>query len=630
MTQDGADAGAVAVASDNLRRLHFGAARVFDRRSNHPIIRILGQRLEDGTGRYSGERDPLAGGQSGLASKQSTLPRVPDRRSDAWLGRNPGQIAPAKPGQCVKAERDWTGGMPQQQLQREAVIDEPTGGNHEFDDFATAVDPAQCGNQLGVLDGLTARETDAKRRRRRHWTRAHTAHDRSLTEKWGPSCRVPGGSLDRPFARLSSWTMGLCDSLFRHQDSDRILLRFRCRGLVRRSPVLLAGIALLLALAGCSNEGQDQVHLIVGTSWRGPGIQTLRRELLAAASELGPVTVEVRSFSNEGLHDVLLHSQPRTGQGSLDLAIVPDQWIAELAQRDLLVELPAGLLEPLQQQLVGQAVIAVTIAERAFAFPLSAEVPALVYDPTSFPSPPRTIDELIDAPLPPAVLSFACDLQRPEFVMPFITSLHDMRNDAEGLSRSIGAAMGDAIQRLSRGWRAAGTWRAFQGDDVESLQVQMFAEHRLASFIAGPWLLPALENIGRPFLIIPIPGFAGAPNPARALVSYQCAVVNRQSQWADLALALGARLLRSDVNVRINRASGRLPVLLATYNAQRDDSSSNAFGFLRALDEGQPTGVPPSSDVLKRLGELLANLANRTEPPTPDELRALFQPEGTP
>jgi len=419
-------------------------------------------------------------------------------------------------------------------------------------------------------------------------------------------------------------------SLSCHHATDRTIPGLGSRGVASRSRLTCAVAVIVLTASACGSREQGQAHLTVGTSQRGAGIQALRRELLAAASELGPVTVDIRPFSNEGLRDALLRSQPRAGQGALDLAIVPDSWIAELVQRDLPVELPTGMLEPLQQQLVGQALLAVTIEGRAFAFPLSAEVPALVYDPTSFPSPPHTIDELLDAAMPPGVLSFACNLQRPEYVAPFIASLHGAMSDPEGLPRWTDEALGDTIQRLSGAWRAPGSWRAFHGDDIESLQLQMFAERRLASFVSGPWLLPALEITGRSFHIIPIPGFSGAPNLARAPVSYQCAVANRQSQWPDLALALGARLLRSDVNVRINRASGRLPVLLATYNAQRDDSSSQSFGFLRALAEGQPTGRSSSTDVLKRFGQLLATLANRTEPPMPKELHLLFPPGVTP
>jgi arabinogalactan oligomer/maltooligosaccharide transport system substrate-binding protein len=383
-----------------------------------------------------------------------------------------------------------------------------------------------------------------------------------------------------------------------------------------RAALLVAATAL-----GCRESSDRPAELLVGTTWVGRGAETLNQELIGVAHELGPVSIELRLFSPTGLADYLLRSQPAREEGSLDLVVVPNDWLGQLFERDLICELPASRIDTMQQRLVRQALLAVSDREQVLAYPVSAEVFALVYDPDRFPSPPRTMDELLAAPLPPGVLPFAINVLSPSQLTPLVSSFQGSLLDRNGDFVWRDDALLAVLGRFGGLWRLPGAWNTCRGNDPESLQLQLFNEGKLASFVAGPWLLEALEAAGRPFAVMPIPPFAGSPNPARALVGYQCAAVLRDSRWVDLALEVGARLLDSTTNERLNRSTRRLPVLLSSYSTKRAMTAAGTVGFLRALEGGQ--ALPPSanwSEEFQRVGDRLQRLRAHARPPTPEEL----------
>jgi len=386
-----------------------------------------------------------------------------------------------------------------------------------------------------------------------------------------------------------------------------------------RSPtaaaVLVAAASLLLV--ACGGSGESVASLQVGTFWSGQAAQALNRELIRISRNLGPVTIEVRTFSVAALSDYLSRPQPFAEREPLDLAIVPHDWLGQLSQREIIAELPSERSQLLRQKLVAQALLAVSEGDRVFAYPISAEVLALVYDPTIFPHPPRTVDEILSTRFPRGTLSFALDISNPNALAPLVGSLQGGLIDREGNLVWRPDVVMATLERLRPAWGDVGGWQAFRGGDLESLQVQLYAEGKLASFVAGPWLLEALEKSGRPFAVMPIPGFAGAPAPARALVGYQCVVISRESRWGDLALEVGAQLLREETNETINRATRRLPVLLRSYESKQAMVTAGSFGFLRALEQGQfVPGTPHWSEEIQHAQQQLKSIASHEEPPT--------------
>jgi arabinogalactan oligomer/maltooligosaccharide transport system substrate-binding protein len=366
----------------------------------------------------------------------------------------------------------------------------------------------------------------------------------------------------------------------------------------------------------CRERGDTPAELAIGSSWTGQGASALNQELLRAVGDLGSVAIDLRLFSATGLNDYLLRSQPTASPGALDLVVVPNDWLVQLSERDLLAEIPLARVEALQERLVRQALLAVSDDDRVLAFPVSAEVLALVYDPGRFPSPPQTLDEILRAALPAGVQPFALNVLSPAHVAPLVTSFQGALLDRDGNFVWRDADLLAVLERLAPLWRVPGAWEACRGNDPESLQLQLFNDGKLASFIGGPWLLEALEASGRPFAVMPIPPFADSSNPAQALVGYQCIAVMRETAWVDVALEVAARFTDEAANEAINRATRRLPVLLASYQSRRAMTSAGTVGFLRALEAGQ--AFPPTaswSEGLQRVEGRLQRLRTLTRPP---------------
>jgi maltose-binding protein MalE len=386
----------------------------------------------------------------------------------------------------------------------------------------------------------------------------------------------------------------------------------------------------LAALPSCGwGEADHRVRLTVGTYWGGAAAEALQRELLGISAEIGDVTIDVRTFTLSGLSEYLFESQPGGGEGALDLVVVPNDWLGRLWQRRVIGEIPAARVERLQQSLVRQAMLTVTQEDEVLGLPVGAQVLGLVYDPALFPAPPRTMDEVIAAGRRNGVLPVALDLSDPYFIAPLVSSYEGLLVDQSGGLAWRDDVLLRVLRELAPAWDNPDGWRACRGADLESLQLQLFLEGRLASFLADPSMLSALEESHHAFAVQPVPRFADAPFEARALVGYQCVAVTRGSAWVDLALDVAERLCRLDVNERLSQSSRRLPVLLASYKTQAAMSSPGMVGYLQALEVGQ---LFPSdyrwSDEFQRVADRLQRLTVRARPPTLAELPSLLRGGG--
>ena len=383
------------------------------------------------------------------------------------------------------------------------------------------------------------------------------------------------------------------------------------------------GVPVGLLAPACQPARSTSANLVVATSWSGPSAGALHRELLGISRDLGSVNADLRTYSPNAFADLIARPQPQGWEGQLDLLIVPNYWLGRLAERGIIGEIPLPRVVALQSRVVGQALLAASRGGQLLGFPISASVLALVYDPTRFPAPPATIDDLLAAPLPPDVLPFALDLGDPYQLAALVACFDGLQPTSDGGLIWRDEATLEVLRRLDRLWSRREAWRACRGQDLESLQLQLFAEGRLASFVAGPRLIEPLERLGRPFAVVPLPGFAGAPAPATALVSYQCAAVVRQSRWIDLGMDVASRLLDDEANDRLNHATRGLPVLGGAYQSPEAIASPATVGFLRALENGRP--FPASADwqqTFEAIAVRLARIVTRPSPPPLDELSA--------
>lgn len=392
------------------------------------------------------------------------------------------------------------------------------------------------------------------------------------------------------------------------------------------SAPLSVACALAVFTLSCQPSSSQRARLVVATSWGPAAASVLHRELLTVAKEFEVVDVELRVLSMSGLQDSLTRGLAAGDENRPDLVIVPNAWLGQLAQRGTITELPLSRVAHLQEQLVGQALLAVSDRDRVLAYPVSAEVFAFVYNPKYFTSPPASIEEVLAAALPSDTLPFACDLTNPFHVVPLLESLGGIEFTSGDVLTWNKASLIELFRRLAPLWKDEGAWRTCRGEDLESLQVQLFAEGRLASFLGGPWLLEALDKTGQPLAVDPIPSLVKGGPPVHSLVSYQCAAVLQQSAWVDLALDLAERLTDRNTNDRLNRLTRRLPVRADAYRSQEAVRSAGTVGFLRALEGGRPLGATTKSlQALDSLAGLLWQLTLRTSPPTVEESRTMLE-----
>jgi arabinogalactan oligomer/maltooligosaccharide transport system substrate-binding protein len=381
---------------------------------------------------------------------------------------------------------------------------------------------------------------------------------------------------------------------------------------------------MLLVTSACRGRAPERVQLNLGTAWEAGAALVLHRQLLEAAKGAGPIDVQVHALSSTALYDYLFRHQTRGDMQSLDLAVVPSEWLGTLADRGILAEVPSQIVETLDRRVMPQALLAARTGEAVLGLPIGAEVHALVYNPRFFPREPRTLEEILSLSLPRGVLPIALDISNAHHLAPFVSSLQGPLARSDGSFGWQRASLLESLVRLSPIWQTRQAWSSCRGDGVESLQLQLFVEGRLASFVAGPWMLDALESVGAPYAVMPVPPFASTTHTAAALVSYQCIAVLRRSPWSDLAFELSSRLLDDGPSRALNQAARRLPVLQRAYRV--DPSATPGYvGFLRAHEDGQ--GLPNTlhwQEHFKELSAQLQALSRHEQPPSHADLVKAF------
>jgi arabinogalactan oligomer/maltooligosaccharide transport system substrate-binding protein len=345
--------------------------------------------------------------------------------------------------------------------------------------------------------------------------------------------------------------------------------------------------------ASCGSDDGGAVRLRIGTFWVGGAAEALQNEILQACEGLEIASVEVQSVGLGTLHERLLTDLSSDPRSDLDMAVVPNDWLGALIERQLIGELPAAHLETLSARVTTQALLAVSDRDRPCAYPLQAEALALVYNPRLLPREPRTLDDIFATRLPAGVVPFSVALANLYHLMPLITSYQGSVTTADGSFAWSAAAAGALFRSLTPLWSYPGARSIATAADPASLHVQLFAEERLASFVAGPWLVSTLEKVSPLFAVAPVPPFRDAPHPARALVGYQSLVVLRRSLWSDLCHTVALRLLDPDAQLRLSAATSRLPVLGDPVASGVALSTPLSLGFWRAVESGTP--MPSSS-----------------------------------
>lgn len=330
--------------------------------------------------------------------------------------------------------------------------------------------------------------------------------------------------------------------------------------------------------------------------------------------------VQVKVFSEPALRTQLVRQLPGTADEGLDMAIVPNYFLGQLHGRGILAEVPLALADHMRSALLRSAWAAVSEGERSVAVPINSDVVALLYHPGLLPQPPATIREIVEAKdFPRGVIPFSVNLMDPLSLAGYLltpSGTQDLvSHHLDTSPRRVSAVM----ERLLLPGMRASDWWLFRGDQLESLQVQLFAGERLAALVARPRVIPTLELLGAPMAVIPTPPLAPGDEPVRQVVTYQCLVVSAGSPWVDLAFRLAARMIDEETQHRLNQISRQLPVLAASYRLRPAIMSPGLLGFLRAMEGGitYPMAIDWDRDIADLHGILEREITQRQERDTP-------------
>lgn len=344
----------------------------------------------------------------------------------------------------------------------------------------------------------------------------------------------------------------------------------------------------LVALVSCADPEEELVRFTVGCSWPETAAEMLRQELEPLAADLGIDVLHVKTFSEATLRDFLFRRTAGVRDEGLDMAIVPNHMLGQLDDRGLLAEVPLAQAERLATLMLAPAWDAVNQGSRAVAVPVGSEVVALVYNPTLIDGPPRSLGDLASVrSRHPGVYPFSMDIEDPLSIAGYaMAGQHDGTRNGPDRLRVPVHDLSRLIDRILARLDQPTEWRLLRGAPLESMQIQLFAEGRLAAFLARPWLLGALEMMGVPLAVIPSPPIDAGDGQVRQLVSYQCIVVRADSPWVDLAFRLSERMSVEEVHQRLTTGTRHLPVLISSYRLGPPMRSDARLGFLRALEQG--------------------------------------------
>lgn len=395
-------------------------------------------------------------------------------------------------------------------------------------------------------------------------------------------------------------------------------------GLFYRSPgelLRLPLVFLLFLLVSCQAPTAD-VKLTVVTALPPSVATTLYRQISPLAQELAKVNVEIIPLPEFTLKETVM-ATAAVGARPWDLAIVPSSWLRVLARQQVIREVPGHHVQQMEDATALLALLGMQVDGRTMAYPIAADVVALIFNTSLVPKEPSCLAELAQLSLPPGIMPLALNLTEYSLALPLLASAVGATTTLE--KSKLPEALAALRQQLSPALGNGETWKLCLEPQAEAVFAELFAEQRLAAFIGSPKVLEVLAAAKVPFRVVPVP--PPCPNcPApRPWASFLTAVVSVACPYPDLAQQVGLELAIGQGNLAINLAMRTLPVLAGEESAKLLQDFPELFGFSRALAAAQLT--PPEKEELeyekqwaKELSAILLSLPT-AHSPTSNALR---------
>ena len=349
------------------------------------------------------------------------------------------------------------------------------------------------------------------------------------------------------------------------------------RRLALAAAALLASTSLSLAL----EEGTITIWMSADK-----GAKQLEEAAARFTEELGiPVVIE----SPEPIPDKFPQAAA-TGDGP-DVVLWAHDRFGEWAASGLLA--PVDLSSSFKEGVSDIALEAVTFNGETWAWPISLEAIALIYNKEYVSEPPKSFEEIASMETPDGVGKIMWDYNNTYFTMPLLAAgggYAFQKKDGVFDGKDTGVNNEGALKgaALLKSMIDDGTMP--KGVDYGIMDTAM-NKGEVAMVISGPWAWGNLETSGIDYGVAPLPSVDGSPSVP--FVGVYAAAVNAASPNKDLVKELFENYLLTEEGLTAWNAENSLGALANTAMQEAQSSDERIAATIEAAKAGTPMPSNP-------------------------------------
>lgn len=370
-----------------------------------------------------------------------------------------------------------------------------------------------------------------------------------------------------------------------------------------KNPMRLAIGALFLASAATGADAFEDGKLTVWiNSDKGyNGLQKLGDKF---AEELG---VEVVVEHPEAVTDKFQQAAA-TGQGP-DIFIWAHDRFGEWAAGGLIV--PVEPSQAVKDNIFPFAWDAVTFDGKTWGYPIAVEAVALIYNKALVPTPPATMEEIVDMKIEGVSSPIMWDYNNTYFSFPLLMAGGGFAFEKKEGSydpTTTGVANAGAIAGASIIKELIDKGAMPKGVDYGVMDAAM-NKGDTAMVINGPWAWSNLKTSGIDFAVAPIPSVGG--NPSKSFVGVLAATINAASPNQDIAREFIENYLLADDGLKMINDDVPLGAVASVSFSKQVEGDPNIAATLVNAQNGVPMpAIPEMGKFWAAMAPALTSITN--------------------
>jgi arabinogalactan oligomer/maltooligosaccharide transport system permease protein len=261
-------------------------------------------------------------------------------------------------------------------------------------------------------------------------------------------------------------------------------------------------VAALIALASCNDVNVDAHTVVVWHAYRGDEERALERVARTFEQEHAGTRVELLAVPFEAFLSKLEAAAPR-GHGP-DVFIDAHTRLDAYEQTKVVAVLPAGVVDDAAYD--ASSLDATSKRGEHLGVPLSTKCVALYTNVDLLPEPPKTLEALEHAKLPPGVFPLAYEADTAYYHAALLSAFGGRILGSDGafaFDSDAGVRSLELLRSLSRE-------HVIPDEPNGALVTQLFASGGAAAVIGGPWLRAVL-GAGVHYRVGPLPSVGASP-----------------------------------------------------------------------------------------------------------------------